>query len=379
MTTVADVKVMRLRDAGACACGTDLAQGERAAYDRAAKAVLCLPCFEASPPVPLLPAPGGPPSNDASASATPATAALAEDSPSGSDELAFDAGVAGAAAQREYERRKAKDDAARAERSAVWRALNSFFYPDGRQTTHAWKVGALGEERVAKALLERTEAGAGYALHDRRVPGKRSNIDHLFVGAAGIFVIDAKFYTNAEVSVERCGGLFGPRIETLKVKGRKRDALVTAMHRQRDVVAGVLSGTEFEDSPVIPVLCFVDGLLPMREKNRRANGVRLCGLKGLAQLVSSEGEWDDARRLEGRTRRQPAPTGDGHSPLDIGHVVREVRWACIHKATSRCRRRRFGWPTFTPSRAPASLTTVSSRVRTPSSWMMRRNTCQSTS
>ena len=273
-----DVKVMRLRYAGTCACGTTIAQGERAAYDRAAKGVLCLPCVEASPPVPQPSAP--------------------EESPSGQHEPTFDAGVAGAAAQREYERRKAKDDAARAERSAVWRALNSFFYPDGRQTTHAWKVGALGDERVAKALLERTEAGAGYALHDRRVPGKRSNIDHLFVGGSNIYVIDAKFYKNAEVSVERSGGLFGPRIETLKVKGRKRDALVTAMHTQRDVVAGVLSGSEFEDSPVIPVLCFVDGLLPMREKSRRVNGVRLCGLKGLAQLVSSDGEWDDARRLE---------------------------------------------------------------------------------
>ena len=281
---MSDVKVMRLRYAGECQCGTAIAKGERAAYDRTAKRVLCLPCLDGcSPPV-----------------QESTREALVEESDAAPkpEEPVIDIGVAGAAALREYERRKAKDDAARAERSAVWRALNSFFYPDGRQTTHAWKVGALGEERVAKALLERTEAGAGYALHDRRVPGRRSNIDHLFVGAAGIFVIDAKFYKNAEVSVERSGGLFGPRIETLKVKGRKRDALVTAMHTQRDVVSGVLAGTEFEGSPVIPVLCFVDGLLPMREKNRRVNGVRLCGLKGLAQLVSSEGTWDDARRLE---------------------------------------------------------------------------------
>ncbi|WP_299442127.1 nuclease-related domain-containing protein [uncultured Phycicoccus sp.] len=249
---MSDVKVMRLRYAGECHCGTAIAKGERAAYDREAKRVLCLPCLDESV-TPLR-------------ESTPAASVEEPDVAPEPEEPVIDVGVAGAAALREYERRKAKDDAARAERSAVWRALNSFFYPDGRQTTHAWKVGAVGEERVAKALLERTEAGAGYALHDRRVPGKRSNIDHLFVGAAGIFVIDAKYYKDAEVSVERSGGLFGPRIETLKVKNRKRDALVTAMRTQRDVVAGALVGSDLEGSPVVPVLCFVDGLLPMRER-----------------------------------------------------------------------------------------------------------------
>ncbi len=62
----------------------------------------------------------------------------------------LDVGVAGAGAIREYERRKAKDDAARAERSRLWRAMNSFFYPEGRRSTNAWKVGAAGEEHVLR-------------------------------------------------------------------------------------------------------------------------------------------------------------------------------------------------------------------------------------
>ncbi len=70
----------------------------------------------------------------------------------------------------------------------------------------------------AQALNALVDAGQGYALHDRRVPGKRSNIDRLFVGAAGVYVIDAKRYKNADVSVERTGGLFGPVGETLKVE-----------------------------------------------------------------------------------------------------------------------------------------------------------------
>ena len=287
-----DVKVMRLRYAGTCSCGASVEQGGQAGWDRARKEVVCLGCLNARSSHETAPQADDPVATPARTGAETVDAAAGPSQPE-----PLDVGTAGAAAQREHERRKAKDDAARAERSALWRALNGFFYPDGRQTTHAWKVGAAGEARVAAALLAATESGAGYALHDRRVPGKRSNIDHLFVGAAGVFVIDAKFYQNAEISVERSGGLFGPRTETLKVKGRRRDALVTAMEAQRDVVLTALAGTDAEGSPVVPVLCFVDGLLPIRERNRRVNGVRLCGLKGLAKLVAGDGDWDDERRL----------------------------------------------------------------------------------
>jgi hypothetical protein len=212
------------------------------------------------------------------------------------DTPALDIGEAGAGARREYERRRARDEAARAERSRLWRSLNSLFYPDGRQSTHVWKVGAAGEERVAQALTALVDAGHGYALHDRRVPGKRSNIDHLFVGAAGVYVIDAKRYKNADVTVERTGGLFTPVVETLKVSGRRKNELVDAVLRQCDVVRNALV-TADHDLPLIPVLCFVDAGLPLREKNRRVKGVRLCGPKGLAAFAASEGPLDDERRF----------------------------------------------------------------------------------
>jgi Nuclease-related domain len=209
----------------------------------------------------------------------------------------LDVGFAGGGALREYERRKAKDEAARAERSRLWRALNSFFYPDGRQSTHAWKVGAAGEERVAQALTALVDAGHGYALHDRRVPGKRSNIDHLFVGAAGVYVIDAKRYKGADISVERTGGLFSPIVETLKVGGRRKNDLVDAVVRQCDVVREVMGSSGHADVPVVAALCFVEAYLPVRDKNRRVKGVRLCSPKGLAALVSADGAFDDELRF----------------------------------------------------------------------------------
>ena len=280
MTAPPETKVMRLRYAATCQCGNAVGAGERGAYTRSTKTVTCLPCHEA-----------------ARGDALPAPPALPVADPQ-PDEPALDVGTAGAAALKEYERRKAKDEAARQQRSAIWRALNGFFYPDGRQTTHAWKVGAAGEARVAQALLTCPGSGPWFAPPARPGPGGGAANSPHFQGASGVFVIDAKFYKNADVSVERSGGLFGPSVETLKVNGRKRDALITAMLGQRDVVVDALAGTPAEGTPVIPVLCFVDGILPMWERNRRVNGVRLRGLKGLSTLSALDGPLDDARRLE---------------------------------------------------------------------------------
>jgi hypothetical protein len=61
--------------------------------------------------------------------------------------------------------------------------------PDAR----AWRRGAAGERRTARALgpLERH----GWAvLHDLAVPGSQANIDHLVIGPGGVFVIDSKQY-----------------------------------------------------------------------------------------------------------------------------------------------------------------------------------------
>ena len=57
---------------------------------------------------------------------------------------------------------------------------------------------------------------------------------------------------------------------------------------------------------------------------------------------SSDGEWDDAQRLEVArvvSQRLPAMTTRAST---WGYASRDVRWACIHNATSRWRRRRFG-------------------------------------
>ncbi|MEV0151894.1 MULTISPECIES: nuclease-related domain-containing protein [unclassified Nonomuraea] len=55
----------------------------------------------------------------------------------------------------------------------------------------AWRKGAAGERATARRL--RSLELAGYTvLHDRALPNTRANVDHLVIGATGVFVIDSK-------------------------------------------------------------------------------------------------------------------------------------------------------------------------------------------
>ncbi len=129
-------------------------------------------------------------------------------------------------------------------------------------------------------------------------PGRRSNIDHLFVGASGVFVIDAKRYRNAEVSVERHGGLFGPTTENLKVGGRRRNNLVDGVRGQCEVVRAALTAAGHEvwrssrcSASSTPTS------LPQEEpphRGRAGSPVR----RWLGEVAATEGSLDDAARFE---------------------------------------------------------------------------------
>lgn len=74
----------------------------------------------------------------------------------------------------------------------------------------AWAAGADGEDRVAQAL-KAVESSSCRVLHDRLLkPGKsRTNLDHLVVSPAGIYLIDAKNWAG-DVTVYE-GGLWQHR------------------------------------------------------------------------------------------------------------------------------------------------------------------------
>lgn len=225
----ADEKRMRLRYAGTChLCGAALPAGEPAVYERVARRVRCVSC--------------------------PATPG---------EDRAPEAGTAGASARREYDRRKSNREQRIRERHPKLGGL-ILALTDEPQSTRAWERGAIGEEKLAATLSELPPPIR--VLNDRRIPGTRANIDHIVVAPSGVWIVDAKRYSNKRPALEVTGGIFRPRVESLRIGGRDGTKLVDGVHKQVALVAsalGGLGGADAEDVPVHGVLCFLDADWPL--------------------------------------------------------------------------------------------------------------------
>lgn len=239
---------------GVCSkCGTPLLRGSPAVWDRATRSIRCIEC--------------------------PST--LPAEAPT-----AVDAGAAGASATHEHERRKAKRDAAIDDRfgrrfGRVVRAVTS-----EPQSTRAWAIGAAGEERLAALLAQ---VSGLKALHDRRVPGTRRNIDHIVIAPGGIFVVDAKHYQGS-IEIRNRGWLLRPDYR-LYVGGRDCSRLAHDMAWQVEAVEGALRSAELDPMPAItPVLCFIDGTWPIFARPDAYAGVRLESDRSLKKLVMRPGD-----------------------------------------------------------------------------------------
>ncbi|HZU72922.1 MAG TPA: nuclease-related domain-containing protein, partial [Acidimicrobiales bacterium] len=120
-------------------------------------------------------------------------------------------------------------------------------------------------------------------VHDRAVPGSRSNIDHLVVGRSGVFVIDTKAY-RADIGLS---GRWGE--ETLRCSGRDRSDLLRAAESQARTVRAVLADAGWYGGDlVVPVLCFVgSGWLVRPPVTVRE--VLICSPETLGRVVSGRG------------------------------------------------------------------------------------------
>ena len=115
---------------------------------------------------------------------------------------------------------------------------------DAPGTTKAWASGAHGEERLATVL---DGIDGIRALHDRRVPGTKGNIDHLVVGPGGIYVIDAKNHKGM-VRIRDRGGLFRPDAR-LYVGSRDWSHLVDGLGWQLRAAAVALERLGLDPQP----------------------------------------------------------------------------------------------------------------------------------
>lgn len=202
-------------------------------------------------------------------------------------ETPVDVGVAGASGWREHERRKQNDDDRLRKR---WGRLGGLAVAlaDERHSTRAWKLGAIGEEKLAASLDGLDDVRV---LHDRGVKGTKRNIDHLLISRAGVFVVDAKNYRGT-IQVRDNGGLFRTD-KRLYVGSRDCSPLADGLTWQVGAVVSALVVAGVDPLPsVTPVLCFVDGEWPLLFRPSEYKSVRLEGTRSLRTLISATGMLD---------------------------------------------------------------------------------------
>lgn len=195
-----------------------------------------------------------------------------------------DLGTAGASARREHQRRRDnRDKRTREEHPRIGGALIAL--RDRPAHEQVWATGAEGEEATARVLAQRCPRAL--VLHDRRIPGRRANIDHIAVSPAGVLVIDSKRYKGKKVRVHN--PLLGSA--KLLIGGSDKTALVDGLLAQIEVVAARLSGTGVT---VHGAFCFIDADLPLLG-TPTIRGLPVLGPRGLAKRINCEGPLDDAR------------------------------------------------------------------------------------
>ncbi|HEY3529548.1 MAG TPA: nuclease-related domain-containing protein [Nocardioides sp.] len=196
-----------------------------------------------------------------------------------------DAGTPGASARREFERRaKRREQRIRAAHPKLAGLIHAL--TDDPQSTTAWDVGAVGEERLGRRLND-FATGTLRVLHDRRIPSTRANIDHIAVTPTGVYVIDAKRYRGRpHLKVE--GGILRPRVEKLLIGTRDCSRVVEGVIKQIDVVRDHVGG----DVPLHAVLCFVEADWPLFGVSFTARGVQVLPPKKLYAQLTAAGPLD---------------------------------------------------------------------------------------
>ena len=141
------------------------------------------------------------------------------------------------------------------------------------QHIDAWRSGAAGERAVG-AMLDQLRVRGVVAIHDRRVPGRRTNIDHIAIAPTGVFVIDTKNVAGKVVASRNA----------LRVAGRRQDKMLAGVTSQVTVVQQILDGLQGVPAPARGVLCFTKAGLPWFRP--QPCGVTLEYRRGLRRLLT---------------------------------------------------------------------------------------------
>ena len=194
----------------------------------------------------------------------------------------IDLGLPGASARAESERRRQRDERRRQEVFGRYLAPVVKVIAGERPSTATWDRGGRGEERVG-SYLRQTVGDSGLVLHDRAIPGSRSNIDHIAVVPSGVWVIDTKAY-KGRVRQRDVGGWFVSR-PALFVNGRNHTKLIPAVQRQSALVRRAIRA----DVPMHAVLCFADAEWGLLGRPFTIDGVVITWAERLAGSLGGAG------------------------------------------------------------------------------------------
>lgn len=235
----------------------------------------------------------------------------------------------------------------------------------GDPSDRAWAAGAEGERRVAAAL---TGLGPPWTvLHDRLLrPGlSQANLDHLLVGPAGVFLVDAK---NLAGRVnEWDGGLFQHVTdESGRARHRSLASELAKVHGMATHLAGVLC------RPVVPVLCLAGAQAVRFGEPRVVRGVWVVPLPALVSWLGGRPFTVEAASLPSVVTQVmtefPSTTTDPELLAAIGADTR-VRHAERPRSAAAGRRpvrgRRGRAAAGVPLRQPPARTRRRNRPSTP--------------
>ena len=99
-----------------------------------------------------------------------------------------------------------------------------------RQAAERYSRGHVGEQMIG-TLLEELGSQGWRVLHDRRrQPRSPANLDHVLVGPAGVFVIDAKNWTGGRLRLDERGMAVGKWRKDDELHSAKVDADIVREH-----------------------------------------------------------------------------------------------------------------------------------------------------
>jgi hypothetical protein len=153
---------------------------------------------------------------------------------------------------------------------------------DAVQQLTASMHGAEGARQVA-AQLDRVAGDSVRALHDRRVDGERSSIDHIVVAPSGVYVVSSMLY-DGRVERRDKGTLRHVDLR-LWIGNRDRSHLLDGVARQTTAVRRVVG----MGVPVHGVLCFVGSDWGVLMRPFHVTGVLVTWPKALARQVQARG------------------------------------------------------------------------------------------